>query len=449
MKLKYLVFSLVLLFFYSSNLEAQNNYTQIGKSIGQLHFDNVKYYSSTEKSLSEFKGKITILDFFTAGCASCFESMPKISKLRKKYKDKLEIMMIGLDDRNLQAVYDKYRKKWDLDIPVAFIPKKQWNLFDIIGVPHIIVLDKEGIVKTKIISFDEKLIESLLAGQSINVLEIQSSAERIKSAASYDHKKPFLINGNGGNDTSYLFRSLISKWDGKIIDRPFYTMINQNEMSGAKSRLDLIGVPLIHLYKLAYGDTLHPYPSLSPGIQASSYGSYWKHPLLQVRDSSQLDRSWLSKSNMYNYSLTVPPSHATTDRIQKIMQRDLENYFGYTATIETREMPCWYLRVRNKDVFKLRSGNRSKEQVMQERTPTERTDMAVLNAPIAELILYLSYNDQNGPPIIDETGIDYKIDIYIEGLTSDINDLNNGLKKNGLELVKGVKPMKVVIIRDL
>ncbi len=52
-------------------------------------------------------------------------------------------------------------------------------------------------------------------------------------------------------------------------------------------------------------------------------------------------REW-EKRNKYSYELRVPNFKA--DAIYKIMQNDLERYFGYTAIIEKRKIKCLVLR---------------------------------------------------------------------------------------------------------
>lgn len=51
-------------------------------------------------------------------------------------------------------------------------------------------------------------------------------------------------------------------------------------------------------------------------------------------------------------------------------------------------------------------------------------------------------------PFIDKTGIEGNIDFELDAVFTDMKDVKRGLQKIGLDLVPGVKEMKVVVIRD-
>lgn len=50
--------------------------------------------------------------------------------------------------------------------------------------------------------------------------------------------------------------------------------------------------------------------------------------------------------------------------------------------------------------------------------------------------------------IYDETGIDYPIDIEFKALLTDFSEVQQELHRHGLELVKGKKWMKTIVIRN-
>src|SRR6185437_13958510 len=102
-----------------------------------------------------------------------------------------------------------------------------------------------------------------------------------------DSKKPLLINGNGGNDTIFLFRSVLAKWNGilglsqRFISTEYY-----------KARVQVIGQPLESLYVLAYGDTLFS----DPDLRGSSYGKLWPQPIIDVKDSDAFHQDFNTRA---------------------------------------------------------------------------------------------------------------------------------------------------------
>jgi len=116
-------------------------------------------------SLSSFKGKYLLIDFWASWCAPCRQENPNMVKLYKKYKDKdFTILGVSLDKDNdpwIKAIkMDKliWTQVSDLkfwDSPVAMI-------YNIKAIPYSILIDKEGKIIAKGIrgkELEEKLAE--------------------------------------------------------------------------------------------------------------------------------------------------------------------------------------------------------------------------------------------------------------------------------------------------
>jgi len=406
-------------------------------------FKDVKHFGRNSISVSEFKGKFLILDFFTTGCAACFESLPKINHIGAKFKDKVQIIMVGLNERNLQSIYDAYRIKWKLDLPVVYLNRNEWSKFEIFGVPHILVVDPEGIVRAITHTISENDLQLFLAGKDPHFLSKFTADQVDNMDEKYTWRLPFLVNGNGASDSSVVFRSLLTKWSGSITSsfNPdcMADMNTMAESNGDKmtSRLEVVGYDLRRLYRIAYGDTL----SHSFGQYDNVYGKMWPYPVLELRDSADFIFSTNFAGNRYNYSLIIPKQNLVA--MQTAMQHDLATYFGFDAGVEQRLMPCWNLVSTEAGRRKLKSAGRKFSKL-----PTDRTDIKLVDKPISSLVEQLYFCFPNGDPIIDLTGISTNIDIYVEGLKNDLQDIRAGLQKNGLDLVKSEKMMKVVVIRD-
>ncbi|HKG04914.1 MAG TPA: hypothetical protein VKB19_00565, partial [Pedobacter sp.] len=253
-------------------------------------------------------------------------------------------------------------------------------------------------------------------------------------------------DGNGSTDSVIISRSMITQWSGTIrsLWNPIFIadMNADEEYTGDKrlSRFEVVGYDLKQLYKIAYSENIEYFPVEG---RKNNYGKFWNFPILEVKDSSQFFVKTNSSKNFYNYSVMVPRSKNSIAIMQSFLQRDLEANFGYKGFVEERMMPCWNL-VANTNAGKKLMAKGSKFS----GKPSVRTDIMVLDQPVSKLIAELAQSFQRGYPIIDATGIETNIDIYIEGLRDDFNDMRRGLQKNGLDLVKSEKKMKVVVIRD-
>ena len=100
-------------------------------------------------SLSEFQGKKpVVLDFWTSWCPNCRRDMPKLSKMYEKYKDKIEVIGINLQEN--PAIVERYISSADIVFPIALDPSGQASsAYDVRYTNTHVLIDKDGnIVKT-------------------------------------------------------------------------------------------------------------------------------------------------------------------------------------------------------------------------------------------------------------------------------------------------------------
>lgn len=417
-------------------------YPEIGKPLPDFALHHIQYDKRENATLKDFKGKWLVIDFFSVGCTACFESFPKINQMKKDLEGKVEIILVGSGDKYTPPAYEKASHRQNLKLPVAYdsgtVLFKQYGIK---SVPYVIVADNNGIVRAITDRIHKEDLELFLNGNDPKLRKIMNVAQFEENMKRYDYKKPLLINGNGGVDTVFLFRSILAPYNG-------IHYINQDFVSVRYfgNRVQLVGLPIQKLYDYAYGDTTFR----SPDDRGNSYGEYWRTPLLEIKDSTKIMHRSASEGtddfgeNLYNYSLIVPRDKASGRYLQSAMQNDLKNYFGYDVVVETRLMPCWKLIATDKARKELITKGISKE-------PKEypyHGGFSLINRPVRVLIHEIWSYHQLEPPFIDETGITSNIDLEVDAILTDLKDFRNSLRKNGLDLVKGKKEMKVIVIRD-
>jgi hypothetical protein len=169
------------------------------------------------------------------------------------------------------------------------------------------------------------------------------------------------------------------------------------------------------------------------------YGKYSKTPIMEIKDSSLFQST--TTENRYCYSLTLPAEIGTMENLKRAMQKDLETYFGFEASIEIRKFPSWRLLSSAGTSAKLCT--KGGAQKMEEIIP--HVSLKFSNVPMKTLINYFLYYT-NGNWIADETGITQNVDF-----TSDFMDFDGMevyLAKYGLVLIPAEKEMKVLVIKD-
>ncbi len=107
-----------------------------------------KSLDGKEVKLSDFRGKVVLLDFFAGWCGPCVAEMPHLKALYAKYKDKgFEILGVNMD-RTLEDA-KKYVAKDGLTWTVTWEAPGFWanpvaKLYGIGSIPAMYLLDKEG-----------------------------------------------------------------------------------------------------------------------------------------------------------------------------------------------------------------------------------------------------------------------------------------------------------------
>ena len=95
-------------------------------------------------NLSQFKGKIVFLNFWTTWCQSCREEVPSMSKLYDKLKDS-DFAMVAVNLREQASAVEKFVHEFKVSFTVLLdLDGKAKSLFGVGTIPTTFILDKEG-----------------------------------------------------------------------------------------------------------------------------------------------------------------------------------------------------------------------------------------------------------------------------------------------------------------
>ncbi len=116
-------------------------------------------------SLSDYKGKIVILNFWTSWCGPCKEEMPHMQSFSEKHPDiamlavNLTSMDLGLDA--VKQFVEEYRLTFPILLDEADVVGKAYN---ILTIPTSYIIDPEGRVFKEVIGpMDETMMEDLIS----------------------------------------------------------------------------------------------------------------------------------------------------------------------------------------------------------------------------------------------------------------------------------------------
>jgi thiol-disulfide isomerase/thioredoxin len=417
---------------------------QVGKPCPDFVFNQVEYYFKEKVTLKDFRGKWLILDCWNSHCMACITSFPHVSEMQKEFEGKVQFLLIGYtgslynyegksDYSHIKVMYNRLMTKENLELAIVY-DSLIFKQFDIGACPYIIIIDDQGIVRGLTTRLTSENLNELLEGKDPVLDKPYSPSQISKKESMYDRNTPLLIHGNLGNETDYLYRSVLTKWEeNEPTESTTYFHRNKN-------LVQFLCMSVFDLYQVAYGDTIPPRPEMG---KPTAYGKNWYGPVLEIKDSTVFITNWNKKTGYYNYSLCVPTGKINTLDLQKIMQRDLMSYFGYSVKVEKRIMPCWNLVV-NED---------SKEGLKTERGPYALkgdfvNGFSLQNAPVSMLIFALEAMNKTNIPYIDRTGIIGNIDLNLSSGTYFQEDSREELRQNGFELIKDSTMMNVIVIRD-
>jgi len=102
--------------------------------------------------LSDYKGKVVLVNIWATWCPPCVDEMPSMEKLYQKFKgENFEILAVSIDEPGLKAVAP-FMKKSKLTFP-ALIDSEGTikTVYGITGIPESFIIDKQGILIKKII----------------------------------------------------------------------------------------------------------------------------------------------------------------------------------------------------------------------------------------------------------------------------------------------------------
>ena len=124
-----------------------------------------KKASENEEYKPDFKGKFVLVDFWATWCGPCRRAIPELNTFHKKYKDRLVVMGVSKqvegEVRGMKTPVIDYYSAIDTQ-------DRMGGELKIKGIPHIILIDPEGIVRWEGFpllegyELTEKVLEQLL-----------------------------------------------------------------------------------------------------------------------------------------------------------------------------------------------------------------------------------------------------------------------------------------------
>jgi cytochrome c biogenesis protein CcmG, thiol:disulfide interchange protein DsbE len=103
-------------------------------------------------SLSEFRGKVVVLNFWATYCLPCIDETPSLEQLQNRLKDK-GIVVLGVSWDADESAYHKFLKVYKIDFPtVRDVDQKSGHLYGTVKIPETYIIDRNGTIRRKFVS---------------------------------------------------------------------------------------------------------------------------------------------------------------------------------------------------------------------------------------------------------------------------------------------------------
>ena len=118
--------------------------------------------NGTPVRLSDYAGKVTILDFWATWCGPCIKAMPEMLEAVAEF-DADKVTLLGINQGQAPQVISAFLKRQDWNLEVALdVDQAIGRDFGVTGIPHTVIVGPDGTIEHVQIGYREGLKDSLV-----------------------------------------------------------------------------------------------------------------------------------------------------------------------------------------------------------------------------------------------------------------------------------------------
>lgn len=116
-------------------------------------------------TLSEFKGKVVVIDFWATWCPPCRASIPGLESIHREYSSKGVVLLgVSLDDGGWDYV-KSFRQEYGITYRILKGTEDVATKYMVRSIPMIVLVDREGKMQKRLLGFgvEEELQKEIKA----------------------------------------------------------------------------------------------------------------------------------------------------------------------------------------------------------------------------------------------------------------------------------------------
>lgn len=439
MRMFRIVWFLFLLFISKASAQKLGSALTVGVKVPDVKFDTILHYKSNTSSLSEFRGQIVVLDFWSRGCASCIASFPKIEDLNSRYKGNAIVIPVSRETHSEFQKIKKYSQILkEVKLPFYVGDTILHQYFPHKYVPYCVWLNREGEFIGTTVNVTSQMIDEALAGTRL-IAEKLDTVKEIEPLDDFAQIKERLVRRQWNG---HLYYSSFEKMAAvEVRGRDIRLFPVTKILTDNKSR-KMIGLSrktnLLSIISGAY----------NAKISDVQFQSEELEQLVPPKESEKL-KIWV-ENNMFTYEYVEDPAimDNSIPIATEFIKQDIRNEFGIVGGYQDVVRKCYVLT-------KLGKGS-ERERVVEasEESALERTKEGIyIKNYYTEVLAGLIANGLNRRrpldyPIFNETGLNRIGELYLKIKDeSSLIQWNQELKKYGYRVDLVERKLKTLILR--
>ncbi|NQD69983.1 TlpA family protein disulfide reductase [Sphingobacterium shayense] len=414
----------------------------VPKEIWNLPLKLVRHNAKTRTvKLANYRGKIIIFDYWATWCRSCIQTVPKMHAQAADFPDDIVLLPVTHEsEQHIKSFLVKTQspqiRQLEKEFETVVAGDMLKRLIPHQTLPHVAIINREGVLElvTKPPFVNHELLNNLVEEKDYHLSTFQTTLDSTLLSSNFQDRKLY---------KPVYYSTLMGYLEGFI--NPTNEMVDE---AHDIRRGFFINRPILRLFQIAMRPQFN---MLMPSRRI--------FVLSDIASIDFLRDGYDYRRFNYSYEYVLPKS-TKDDEIKRRMLRDLTDFTGYQSCIIQRELLCLVIRKAIGSDIPRRKQVDSAGVILDGVLAFKRVPVYFghskngarnhLRATNLNALVHVMNNlkDSAVPFVINETDIDYRVDLDLPDKLADIPAFMETLRKQGLLVSLENRQLDVFVFSD-